>query len=152
MKGRKGNTFVEFALAATLILPIFCGVFQYGYTFYVYNSLVNAVRDGMRYASFKNLSNSSGNGVTPQSYSDAVANVVVYGSSSPASGTPAVVPNLTTSNVLVTVTYDSAYVPTAVSVKIQNFTVDGIFGSTTFNKPVLSMPYLGTFCSYGSSC
>ena len=148
-RNQKGNTFVEFALAVTILVPIFTGAFQYGYTFYVYNELVNAVRDGARNASYRKLSN-AGDGTTPTAFSTAVKNVVVYGNNA-GTGNP-VVPNLTTTNVSVAATFDADNVPTDVTVGITGYTVNGLFGSVTFNKPTLKMPYLGTYCATGTSC
>ena len=47
----RGSAMVEFALSATLIVSFFAGVFQFGYSFYAYNALEEAVRGGARYAS-----------------------------------------------------------------------------------------------------
>ena len=39
---------VEFALSATILMLIFLGTFQFGYAFYQYNTLANAVRGAAR--------------------------------------------------------------------------------------------------------
>jgi Flp pilus assembly protein TadG len=144
---------LEFALSATILSSTFAGVFQFGYSFYVYNELEGAVRDGVRYASFIKLSN-DGNATTPSSFSDAVKNVVVYGTPSPADGQLPVAPGLAAGNVSVVVSFDpTTKVPTYVTVSINSFTVDAIFKTFTFTgKPVLKMPYFGRYCSAGPSC
>src|SRR5439155_7962176 len=53
LRSRGGNAMVEFALASSLLIPIFLGTFQFGYTFYVYNLLSSQMRAGSRYASMK---------------------------------------------------------------------------------------------------
>ncbi len=95
---------VEFALSATLLTSVFTGVFQYGYSMYMYNALVEAVRAGTRYASLANISN-SGDGSIPSAFSTAVKNMVVYGTPSPGNSPTPVVPNLGTGQVAVSVDY-----------------------------------------------
>ena len=48
---QRGNTLVEFALSFSLLVPVFLGVYEFGYAFYVYNEMQTAVRSGARYAS-----------------------------------------------------------------------------------------------------
>src|SRR5690349_6943876 len=80
----RGEALIEFALSFFLIFAIFSGIFQFGYTFYVYNSLVNAVREGARYASIKPYDSTT---TTPSSaFQTAVQNMVVYGDANPANG------------------------------------------------------------------
>ena len=57
LKKERGSAFVEFALSSILLTSIFTGTFQFGYTFYVYNSLVTAVSAATRYASLRALTN-----------------------------------------------------------------------------------------------
>ena len=65
---------IEFALSFFLIFGFFAGTFQFGYMFYAYNTLVNAVRDGARYASLKPYDSAS---ATPSSgFQTAVQNQV----------------------------------------------------------------------------
>lgn len=141
---RRGNAFVELALCSTVLMLIFTGTLQFGYSFYQYNSLINAVRGGARYASMATISN-QGNGILPNSYVTAVQNTVVYGSPT-ASSTP-IVPGLTTSDVDVTVIFDGLFVPKTVTVKIKTFTIDGIVKKFTMSdKPSLQMQFLGQYC------
>src|SRR5436190_11955685 len=54
---RSGNVMIEFALSASMLVTLLLGTFQFGYAFYKYNALVNAVRGGTRYASMTKISN-----------------------------------------------------------------------------------------------
>ena len=45
-----GNVMVEFAIGVVILSTIFGGTFEYGYTFYRYNTLLGAVNAGARYA------------------------------------------------------------------------------------------------------
>jgi Flp pilus assembly protein TadG len=140
-RGERGNAMVEFAIATTLLVPMLFGVFQFGYSFYIYNRLIAAVRDGARYASLRTYDSTTS---TPSSgYLTAVKNSVVYGQ--PTTGTSAVVPGLTTSNVGVSVTMNNN-VPNYVTVSISNYSVDAVF--TTFNwtnKPAVTFRYEGRY-------
>jgi len=141
---RNGNVLVEFALSASILMFIFLGTFQFGYSFYQYNTLENAVRGAARYASMAKISN-SGNGVVPTAYSTAVKNMVVYGSTT--TGVKPLIPGLTTSKVDVTVTWDAKFVPQTVTVKLNSFTIDAVVKKFPVNgKPSLQMPFLGQYC------
>src|SRR6476660_1173052 len=74
---RRGNALVEFALAATVLIPIFLGTFQFGYAFYVYNLMSTQVRSGARYASLRTYR--CGNSSSMTAFQTAVRNVVRYG-------------------------------------------------------------------------
>lgn len=52
-KRQRGNAFIEFALAAGILLPVMAGTFQFGFTFYTYNLLQAAVSNGGRYAAYR---------------------------------------------------------------------------------------------------
>jgi Flp pilus assembly protein TadG len=149
---RRGNAMLEFALSSTILIYAFTGVFQFGYSMYLYNELEAGVRAGVRYASLAGISN-AGDSSIPTAYSTAVQNMVVYGTPSPGANPVPVINGLTPAVVTVGVTFDSGYVPTNVSVKISTYTIDSIFKTFTFtNKPVLAMPYFGKYCSNGSTC
>jgi Flp pilus assembly protein TadG len=150
---RRGNAMLEFALSATILSSAFAGIFQFGYSLYVYNELEGAIRGGVRYASLLKLSN-AGNATTPTSFSDAVKNMVVYGTPSPADGQTPIAPGLSTGIVSVVVSFDpTTKVPIYVTVSISSLTVDAVFRTFTFTgKPTLKMPYFGQYCSAGPSC
>ena len=139
-RSQRGNAMVEFALAATVLLPVFAGAFQFGYTFYVYNNLQTAIRGGARYASLRSYDSATS---TPSSgFSTAVQNMVVYGNAA-GTGQP-IGPGLTVDNVKVLPVMNGS-VPGAITVQIANYTVDSIFTKFTFDaKPAATFPYTGT--------
>src|SRR5205809_4754360 len=92
-RGRAGTTMLEFALGSSLFLASFAGTFEFGYTFYQYNTLQTAVSDGARYASLQPYDSST---TSPSSsFLAKVQNMVVYGN--PSGGTAPIAPNLATS-------------------------------------------------------
>jgi Flp pilus assembly protein TadG len=143
---RAGNAMVEFALGSTILVTIFTGAFQYGYIFYQYNALENAVMNGARFASqYKYTSLTS----TPTSaFTTAVQNMVVYGDPTGTNTTP-VAKGLTTGNVNLTVGMlgsGTALVPISVSVSISGFTIDAVMGTFACNgKPTVTYAYQGIF-------
>lgn len=142
---RRGSTLVEFALSFFLIFSIFSGVFQFAYSFYVYNTLVSAVREGARYASLKPYDSTT---TTPSgAFLNAVQNMVVYGDANPANGAAAVVPGLTRANVALTVTGSGTgtlTAPSQMTVAIDGFTINSVFGTWTISrKPTCTFPYMG---------
>src|SRR5712692_3517565 len=85
--GERGNAMLEFAIGATTLVSIFAGTFQFGYTFYQYNLLKNAVENGTTYAALKTYDSSTS---TPSNnFKTAVQNIVVYGTL-PAGSSPIV--------------------------------------------------------------
>lgn len=136
---QRGSILIEFALTFLILIAVFSGAFEFGYAFFAYNTLVNAVRGGSRYASLRPYDSAS---ATPSSaFTTAVQNMVVYGD--PAGGTAPVLRGLGTSNVQLSVlTAGSA--PLQVTVSITGFSVDAVFGTINLNnKPSCSFPYLG---------
>src|SRR5690242_21702897 len=132
---RRGNGAIEFALGFSVLWAVFSGVFQYGYSMFIYNALQNAVSDGAAYASRATYC------AGKSTFSDQIKGIVVYGDPAATSGTTTV-PGLAVGNVDVTTT-PAAY-PTTVTVRITGFTVNALFQSFTFsNKPAVTMMYLG---------
>jgi Flp pilus assembly protein TadG len=131
---------VEFAIGATVLVLLFTGIFQYGYTFYVYNCLQNAVRAGARYASRETYDSASS---TPSSnFASSVKNMVIYGDPNATSGAT-VVPGLTNANVGLTVTFTSG-VPRKMTVAITGYTLNAVLKTFTLtNKPQATMPFVG---------
>ena len=149
---RRGNAMIEFALSSTILIYVFAGVFQFGYSMYLYNELEAGVRAGIRYASLAGISNNADSSI-PAAYTTAVQNMVAYGTPSPGASPVPVIRGLTPGVVTVGVNFDSGHVPTDVSVKISTYSVDAIFKTfTVANKPVLKMPYFGKYCSNGTTC
>jgi hypothetical protein len=142
---QSGNTIVEFAVTSALMVGMFTGMFQYGYAFWAYNALVNAVRNGARYGS--NSPYSSLNTTPDADYSDRVKKMVVYGTPVPADGAQPVVKGLSTNNVSIVVTgagTGSLTPPAKITVKIVNFNLDAVFGTIQLNgKPTATFLYTG---------
>ena len=136
---------VEFAFAFAVLFPLFTGTFEFGYGFFVYNQMKNAVREGARYASLRTY-NAPDSAYT-EAYGTAVKNIVVYGN--PAGGPKPLVPGLTTANVLLTVTFVDR-VPAQVTVKIQNYQLSTIFKRFVLSKPECTFPYIGRFAPNGT--
>ena len=141
----RGNALIEFALSFFLIFAVFSGIFQFAYSFYVYNTLVVAVRQGARYASIKPYDSTS----TTQTsgFRNAVRNMVVYGDPNPPGGAPPAVPGLLASNVALFVTGGGAgtlTAPTQITVSITGFRIDAVFGTWNLSgKPNATFPYMG---------
>ena len=139
-RGQRGNALIEFALAFGFLFPVLTGTFQFGYAFFVYNELQNAVRQGARYAAYKTYDSSS---TTPSTaFANSVKNAVVYGN--PAGGTVPIVPSLTTANVNLQVTFTEG-VPEMMTVSIQNYTLDAFLRTFSISKPAASFSYVGVY-------
>jgi Flp pilus assembly protein TadG len=143
-RGRAGTVMLEFALGSSLLVAAFGGTFEFGYTFYQYNSLANAVSDGARYASLRPYNSTT---TTPSpDFLLAVTNMVVYGN--PAGGTVPVAPGLTTNQVTLNPAFANG-VPTAMTVFINGYQIDSIFAKNTLNnKPQVTYPYIGIYSPY----
>ena len=141
---QRGSVTIEFTLCSLLLIPVFLGTWAFGFTFFQYAQLKNAVKAGARYASERTYDSAS---TTPSSaFRTAVQNMTVYGDpdADPSSATP-IVAGLTTSNVQLTVGFTSG-APNSTTVSITNFQVLSYIGKTTLNgKPYVWFPYLGTW-------
>jgi Flp pilus assembly protein TadG len=139
---KRGNAVIQLTLSMSLLLPLFLGTWEFGYGFYLYSQLSEAVRSGARYASLRTYDSATS---TPSAtFTTAVQNMVVYGDPTGTNTTPVVV-GLTTNNVTVGCTFTRG-VPTAVSVAISGFRLPTYFGSTTlYNAPYVWFPYVGVF-------
>src|SRR6266852_9071342 len=93
-RSERGNAMVEFALAFSVLWLMFSGIFQFGYSFYVYNAVMTSVANAAELGSKMTYDTAS-----PTTYSDALKNMVVYGSTT--AGTTPIVRGLSTSNVTV---------------------------------------------------
>ncbi len=139
---RRGNAVVEFAVASTFLLPVLIGVWQFGYTFYLYNALESAVRNGARYAS---LAAYDGGSQAGAGFKARVKNMVVYGDPNPTGSPAPVVAGLLTANVQVVETFNGI-APAKITVGISGFAVRTFF--QTYNltgKPKCSFDYMGRF-------
>ena len=141
----RGEALIEFALSFFLIFTAFSGIFRFAYSFYCYNALVAAVREGARYASLKPYDSIT---TAPSaSFLTAVQNMVVYADANPPGGTKPVVPGIQPGNVALTVTgggTGTLTVPTQMTVAISGFTIDAVFGIWNLNgKPNCTFSYTG---------
>lgn len=136
---RRGGVMIEFVLSLTFLITLFIGGWAYGYGFYIYGELENAVRNGARYAS--KLPYDSNSSTPSSTFLTKVQQMTVYGDPTVSNGTP-VAPNLTTSNVSLTVTMTNG-APTAMQVAITGYTLPGYWNATLNNKPYVWFPYLG---------
>jgi Flp pilus assembly protein TadG len=141
---RSGTAVLELTLSMMVLGPMFLGAATFGYSFYLYEKLVNAVRTGARYAS--TLTYDSATSTPTSAFSTAVKKMTVYGD--PAANTAsatAVVAGLTTSNVNLTVTFASG-VPTGMTVSISGYQIPSYPGRVTLsNKPYAWFPFTGLF-------
>jgi len=134
---------IEFTLALLVLVLVFLGAWQFGYAFYLYGELDQAVRAGARYAALQTYN--SANATPTAAFKSAVQKIVVYGDPAPALGANAIISGLTTDNVSLKVTFANS-IPTSVSVEITNFQISALFNTVTLSdKPVSQFPYMGTF-------
>ena len=133
---------VEFTFSIIFLVALFLGSWAFGYTFFQYAQLENAVRAGARYASQLNYDSNS---TTPgSSFLTAVQNMTVYGdpAADPNTATP-VVSGLSTNNVNLAVTFTNG-APSAMTVSITGFQVNSYIGRITLTgKPYVWFPYVG---------
>ncbi|HEV2198752.1 MAG TPA: hypothetical protein VGR73_02955 [Bryobacteraceae bacterium] len=144
----RGNALLEFALGWWFIWLLFSGVYQIGYAYYVYNSLLTSVTNAAELGSKLGYDNGS-----PGTYTTALKNMVVYGDE--AAGTTPIVPNLTTAMVTVNVTTQgSVGAPSDVTIYINGYTIDALFSKFNLTtKPRATAAYFGQFtCSAGGNC
>lgn len=140
--GRGGSAVIEFAITFPMLIFMMSSLFQLGYAFLVYNALEGAVRGGARYASVTDFDAPDG-----VDFSNAVKQVVVYGTPSPG-GEPPLVPGLSTDKVVVSSVQDGVGMPITVSVSITGFELLKIFSQVTLvDKPKSTFIFMGQFKS-----
>jgi Flp pilus assembly protein TadG len=133
---RKGGAFVEFALSFSVLFALFAGLFQAGYTLFSYNTLVNGVREGARYASLRPYDGD-------ESFTAAVRNMVVYGNPQPSKNAEPIIRGLTPENVLLNVIANQG-VPTSVTVSVHNYPIHAIFATMVLDRrPSATFAYTG---------
>jgi len=145
---RRGNAMIEFALASSLLIPVFLGTFQVGYTFYAYNLISTQIKAGSRYASMKAFKCVDAASIS--NYKQKVRNVVRFGNPS---GTGTVIePGLTDAQITVNiksstgVDADATHTPAYVDVSANGYSVNALFTTYTFTgKPYVRFPYLGSY-------
>jgi len=138
---RAGSSMIEFALGAGVLLAVFSGTFQFGYTFYQYNNLANAVNAGAHFAALRPYDSATETPTT--AFKTAVQNMVVYGA--PGGGSKPLVPGLSTSHVTLAVDFDKG-VPATVTVAVNGYVINAVFGKITCNnKPKVTYAYQGVY-------
>jgi Flp pilus assembly protein TadG len=139
MKRERGSALVELSLCLPVLVALFLGGWQFGYSYFIYGSLEQAVRAGARYAAKATYTSTTS---TPTAqFQTAVQNMVVYGDPTGTSTQP-VAPGLTTSNVSLAVTYPvGVNAPTGFTVAIVNYRMPAAFGNIALNnKPMAWFP------------
>jgi Flp pilus assembly protein TadG len=131
MRKCRGAALIEFAGALIILSTMFAGIFQAGYTFYAYNTLVNAVRSGARYASRQPAGSSAAN---PE-FVKAVQNLVVYGEPAPVAGAKPIVTGLTPASVEIVLG------PATTTVTVRGFEIDALFSKIKLDgRPTVTFP------------
>ncbi|HOK45974.1 MAG TPA: pilus assembly protein [Bryobacteraceae bacterium] len=139
-KARSGSAIIEMTIAVPLLVSLFLGCFQFGYAFYLYNELTQAVRAGGRYASVRHYLSLT---ETPTAdYINAVRNMVVYGH--PEGGTVPVVRGLRPEHVTVQMMFEKN-IPARVRVSIDNFSIGVFWDVVLRGKPWAEFVYLGVW-------
>lgn len=139
-KLQRGSALVELAVLTPLMAILLLGTIWFGYTFHTYNQLEKSIHDAGRYASTRSmLETAQGR----QLFIDAVKNVAVFGLSNNTSYP--IVPNLAVANVNVVLEGPANARPVSVRVEVVNYSVPGLFGTITINKPVTRFPYIGAY-------
>lgn len=135
-KSERGNALLEFALGFSLMWALFAGIYQFGYSFYVYNTVLTSVANAAELGSKMTYDTAS-----PSTFTTALQNMVVYGNTT--AGTHSIVPGLSTSNVTVGVNPEGN-MPTDITITINSFTINALFTNFTFNgKPRATAVYMG---------
>jgi Flp pilus assembly protein TadG len=145
---------LEFALGSGILVAAFTATFQYGYIFYQYNVLVNAVNNGAHFGALQMYDSSS---ATPSTtYTTAVKNMVIYGDPTGTNTTP-VARSLGAGNVTVTIgstgSAGTTFTPTSVTVAITGYTINGVTGTYTLTgKPAATYAFQGMYCPDSGVC
>jgi len=129
---QKGNALIEFSGSLILLAVMFAGIFEIGYSFYTYGTLVAAVRAGARYASMQPRGSSADPAIAK-----AVRNVVVYGDPAPTEHTKPLVPGLSADRV------DLITGPVTSTVSLRGFEVDALFMKVKLDgRPTVTFPVI----------
>ena len=140
-KSQSGAALIEFAASLIVLSVTFTGIFEIGYSFYTYGTLVNAVRAGARYAALQ----PRGEGADP-AVIQAVRNLVVYGDPAPQDSTKPVVPGLNTDEV------ELVNGPDASTVSLRDFKLDALFMTVNLDgRPTVTFPVTSGVSASGSA-
>jgi TadE-like protein len=137
---------IECALVSMVLVPMFVGTFQFGYSFYVYNLLCTQTRAAARYASMKTFACSSPAKIA--AWKTAVKNTMRYGN--PSGSGRVHEPGLTDAQIDIRIKdkdgadADESHAPAYVTVTTANFSVKGVIATFNFTgKPFVQFPYVG---------
>lgn len=134
----RGNAALEFALVLLLFAALLSGCFRFGYSIYVYESLVSAVAGAARYAARVDFDEPG------HTFVNGVVNMAVYGS--PAAGTVPLAPGLAPGNIAVTWTTDGKGLPLTITVSVTGYSVNALFQTFTWTgKPRVTVRYAGVY-------
>ena len=132
-RGSAGNALIEFAGSLALLAVMFAGVFEIGYSFYTYGTLVSAVRSGARYAAMQPRDA----GADPAVVAKAVRNVVVYGDPAPTERAQPVVPGLSINDVELIEAADGS------TVSLHGYAIDALFLKVKLDgRPTITFPVI----------
>ncbi len=130
-RAQRGTTLIEFAGSLILLAVMFAGIFEIGYSFYTYGTLVNAVRAGARYAALQ--SREPGDDTAERA--KAIRNMVVYGEPNPAGNSRPLVPGLTADRV------ELIHGPSTATVALRGFELDALFMKVKLDgRPTVTFP------------
>jgi Flp pilus assembly protein TadG len=134
---QRGNALLEFALGWSVLWLLFSGLYEFGYSFYVYNRLMTAVTDAAELGSKISYDTADSGAFTTT-----LQNMVLYGDET--AGTSPIVSGLTASNVSVSVTTDANSIPRDVTITITGYSINAFFGTITLTgKPRATVKYFG---------
>ena len=123
-----GSALIEFAFSLIVLATLLTGIFQAGYTFYTYESLIDAARCGARYASLRASGSSS-------DIAQSVRNMVVFGDPNPPANAKRVVPGLEPSDV------ELALEPNTATVSVRGYVIDALFAKVQLDgRPTVTFP------------
>jgi TadE-like protein len=124
-----GSALIEFAGSLIVLTAVFVGVFEIGYAFFSYGTLVNAVRAGARYSSQQSSA------IADPEIAKAVRNLVVYGDPAPPDHATPLVRGLSTENV------EIVNGPGTSTVSLRGFEVDALFAKLKLDgRPTVTFP------------
>jgi hypothetical protein len=140
---QSGHALLELAICAGVLVMFLAGIFQFGYTFYLYNRLVTVVGNGARYAAQRTYRAASQQDI--EHGNAAIRNMVVYGDPQPTPESQPLLPNLNARQVEVS-WVKAGGAPSAVDLTVRNYRVDAVFRSFTFDgRPSVEFPYVGRY-------
>jgi Flp pilus assembly protein TadG len=127
---RRGSALIEFAGSLIVLTAVFVGLFEIGYAFFTYGTLVTAVRAGARYSAMRQ----HGQSPDPEA-ATAVRNLVVYGDPAPAVNARPLAYGLTTANVEIVEGPDTS------TVTLHGFAIDALFTKVNLDgRPTVTFP------------